>query len=260
MHYKTNRLNHDFQIAYFIAGSCQTADAAWSILSDLKEDRSNAVKSFKAYNLRDRAKIKRAEQVIAKFIDPHTGNVEPANEDDPEYMEALADIEELRALSETVQKNYDAGLAELAFIQKCMDKLEPLRKFAHLPDAEANEAAQYTEWKLQLVHTAQNHLLSTNHIPHDHWDTMRMHPAFEAEILPAVSQFMEVKALAASGNKDQALRLTSMLIKKNYDLPPMLPAPAPEHDVKLLETQGESNARPETKPASPDYGPLRGRA
>jgi hypothetical protein len=231
MHYKTNRLNHDFQIAYFIAGSCQTADAAYSILCDLHEDRDNAIKSFKAYNLRDRAKIKRAEASIALFIDPATSEVLPANEDDPDYLEALADIEELKALAETTQKNYDAALAERAFIQAAMEKLQPHRRFAHLSDAEAHEAAQFDEWKLQLVHTAQNHLLSTNNIPHDHWSTMRMHPAFEKEILPAIDKFVNTKMLAGSPEGQKAL--TEMLVKKNYELPPLLEAHT--QDTKMLE-------------------------
>jgi hypothetical protein len=192
MHYKTNRLNHDFQIAHFIAGSCQTPDAAYSILCDLREDRSNAIKSFKAYNMRDRAKIKRAEQVIAKFIDPDTLDVRENDQEDPDYLEAAADIEELKALAETTQKNYDAAVAELEFIDLCMAKLQPLRRFAHLPDAQAHEAAQHEEWKLQLIHTAENHLLSGHAIPPDHFATMRMHPEFATGILPEVDKLTNV--------------------------------------------------------------------
>jgi len=248
MHYKTNRLNHDFQIAYFIAGACQTADAAYSILCDLAEDRSNALKSFKAYSLRDQAKIKRAEHLMASFIDPQTGEIAEANKEDPDYMDALADIEELRALAGTTQKNYDAAVAELAFIRQCQDKLQPFRKYAHLSDSQAHEAAQFEEWKLQLIHTAQNHLLSTSNIPHDHWGTMRMHPAFEDEILPAIDKFVGVKMLA--GSKEGEAKLTALLVKKNYELPSLLEAP---QELKL--NRGESDAGKETESTYPNYSP-----
>lgn len=212
MHYKTNRQNHDFQIAYFIAGSCQTPDAAFSILCDLKEDRSNALKAFSAYSLRDQAKMIRAER---KLLD----------EDEAVRLEGQADIEEMKAMIETTQKNYDAALAEVKFIEACMDKLQPFRRFAHLPEAEAHEAAQHEEWKLQLIHTAQNMLLSNCPIPHDHWATMRMHPEFEKDILPAVNKFAELKMLAHT--PEGVKELTDFMVKKSYELPALLSAPVP---------------------------------
>jgi hypothetical protein len=208
MHYKTNRQNHDFQIAYFIAGSCQTPDAAYAILCDLREDRSNAIKSFNAHSKRDQAKMIRAER---KLLD----------EDEAVRLEGEADIEEMKAMLETTQKNYDAALAELAFIDKCMDRLQPLRKYSHLTDAEAHEAAQHEEWKLQLVHTAENHILNTGMIPPDHFATMRMHPAFVTEILPALEK---TKMLLNSSGKtpEDGARLVAHLDAKKFDLPKLL--------------------------------------
>jgi chromosome condensin MukBEF ATPase and DNA-binding subunit MukB len=235
MHYKTNRLNHDFQIAYFIAGSCQTADAAYSILCDLREDRSNALKSFTAYSKRDQAKVKKAEIKLADWSHRAYANDEQMKEIEVGILEAEADIDELRAMADTTQKNYDAALAELSFIEQCMEKLQPYRQFAHLPDAQAHEAAQFNEWKLQLIHTAQNHLLSTNNIPADHWATMRMHPAFEKEILPQIDQFVKLKLQA--GSKEGQLALTAALVKKNYELPVLLEAPKPK--PQLLDSEQE---------------------
>lgn len=208
MHYKTNRQNHDFQIAYFIAGSCQTPDAAYSILCDLKEDRSNAIKSFNAHSLRDQAKMIKAERKLQ-------------DADEAVRLEGQADIEEMKAMVETTQKNYDAALAELAFIEKCIEKLQPLRKFAHLSDAEAHEAAQHDEWKLQLVHTAENHILNTGMIPPDHFATMRMHPAFATEILPALEKTKLLLNSSGKGPEDGA-RLVAHLQEKKFDLPKLL--------------------------------------
>lgn len=208
MHYKTNRQNHDFQIAYFIAGSCQTADAAYAILCDLKEDRSNAIKSFVASNLREQAKMLKAERKLLSA-------------DRVERLEGEADIEDMKAMQETVQKNYDAALAELAFIEKCMEKVQPLRKYAHLSDAQAHEAAQQEEWKLQLVHTAENHILSHGVIPHDHWAVMRTHPEFVTGILPALEA---TKMLINDSGKspENGAKLAAHLEAKTFDLPKLL--------------------------------------
>lgn len=58
MHYKTNRQNHDFQIAFFLVGSCQTADAAYGLLHDLRQDREAALASARASEKRILAKVK----------------------------------------------------------------------------------------------------------------------------------------------------------------------------------------------------------
>jgi hypothetical protein len=208
MHYKTNRQNHDFQIAYFIAGSCQTPDAAYAILCDLREDRSNAIKSFNAHSLRDQAKMIKAQRKLQ-------------DDDEAVRLEGQADIEEMKAMVETTQKNYDAALAELAFIDKCMERLQPLRQYAHLPDAEAHEAAQHEEWKLQLIHTAENHILNSGMIPPDHFATMRMHPSFATEILPALEKTKMLLNSSGKSQEDGAL-LVSHLQTKQFDLPKLL--------------------------------------
>lgn len=242
MHYKTNRLNHDFQIAYFIAGSCQTPDAAYSILCDLKEDRLNAIKSFEASQLREKAKTMRAERKLL-------------SEDEAERLEGQADIEEMKAMVDTVQRNYDAALAELDFINRCMEKLQPLRKFGHLPDAEAHEAAQHDEWKLQLVHTAENHLLSGHAIPADHFATMRMHPSFSSEILPSVDRLAEVLTRARAGGDGKLI--ASYLEKKkeeSFNLPRLLGVPEQETKTEqAFLAEPSAGSTEQTTPSSPDY-------
>lgn len=257
MHYKTNRQNHDFQIAYFVAGSCQTPDAAYSILCDQEEDRSNAIKSFGAYSKRDQAKVKKAEAKIAQLkMQAHSNNFEKETIE-ADILEAEADIEELKALAGTTQKNYDAALAELAFIEKCKAAIQPLRKFAHLPDAEAHEAAQHDEWKLQLIHTAENHMLSGHAIPPDHFATMRMHPSFTSEILPSIDRLAKVQAVAQS--KGDGSLIAAYLEKKkeeSFNLPRLLGAPEQEtktEQVSLGESEVETMEA--TTSSSPDYSP-----
>ena len=179
MHYKTNRQNHDFQIAYFLAGSCHTPDGAYALMCDLHEDRDNAIRMYEASKLREEAKIIRAKRLLASA-------------DEAEQLEGKADMVEIEAMADTVKRNLDAAIAERATIKKCMDRLEPLRKYAHLSLPEAHQAAQQEEWKLELIQRAENYLITQGSIPTDHFATMRMHPDFKEAILPKISQMTDM--------------------------------------------------------------------
>ncbi len=206
MPYQTKRFYHDFKIVYFIAGSCHTPDAAYAILCDLKEDRSNAIKTFEASKLRERAKILRAQRLMQ-------------SSDEADRLEGQADIDEIEAMSETVNKNLAAAKAELATIEACMEKLEPLLQYAHLSLPEALEAAQAEEWKLELIFRAQNSIFTIGSIQPDQFATMRMHPAFKDEILPAIEHFTllvrnnkvsEVVALLSAAPRYELPKLPSL--------------------------------------------------
>jgi hypothetical protein len=204
MHYKTNRQNHDFQIAYFIAGACQTPDAAYAILKDLREDRSNAINSYTAGKLREQAKIVRATALLA-------------SDDEATRLDAQADLAEIEGMVATSLANYNAALAEMAFIDKCIEKVQPLRKFSHLTDAEAFEAAQQEEWKFSLIHQAENSLLTSGTVTAELFSTMRMHPDFESEIFPAVN---EIKMMLV--DPEAQGKLVERIVHKGFDLPKLL--------------------------------------
>jgi len=204
MHYKTNRLNHDFQIAYFIAGSCHTPDAAYAILCDLRDDRANALKTHAAGKLREKAKRLRAEKMLM-------------SDDEATRLEGQADLTEADAMADTAIACYDAAVAELAMIERCMAAVETHRKFAHLPLPKAHEAAQSEEWKLELIHRAENHLLTTGTIATDHFATMRLHPEFHSSILPAIN---EIRRLMGEPG-GQGLLLNNPHARK-FDLPRLL--------------------------------------
>ena len=211
VHYKTNRQNHDFQIKHFLAGACHTPDAAWALLSDLKDDRQMALDASRAHALRAEAKKIRARRKLESM-------------DELEQLEGKADLLELEAFAVTDEKNIAAATAELKTIVDLMEKLEPLRKFKHLPDAEAHEAAQQEEWRLHLIWTAQNHLISSGTIPADHVATMRMHPEFETSILPLIDK-MRVELVALAHKPGGRLQELSFV------------AQAPEYSVVHLLTK-----------------------
>lgn len=204
MHYKTNRQNHDFQIAYFLAGSCHTPDGAYALMCDLHEDRDNAIRMYEASKLREEAKVIRANRLLSSA-------------DEAERLEGKADLVEIEAMAETVQRNLDAAFAERATIRKCMDRLEPLRKYAHLSLPQAHQAAQQEEWKLELMQRAENYLMTQGAIPTDHFATMRMHPDFKDAILPKINQMTD---LMLAGNRQGLIDV--MLPNAEFSVPKLL--------------------------------------
>src|SRR6185437_13596514 len=185
MHYKTNRLNHDFQIAYFLAGSCHTPDAAYALLCDLRDDREDALKNTRAQAKRIQAKLVRAVQNLG-------------SEDQAICLEA-----------------------ELAFINKCIEKVQPYRIYAHLDEDKAHEAAQYEEWKLQLLRAAENYLMTQGTVPADHMATMRLHPAFKEEMLPILDDMY--RQIEMARNSGEGLRGLSFLFdSRKFQLPSLL--------------------------------------
>jgi hypothetical protein len=175
MHAKNNRVNKNFQIAYFLAGSCFTADGAYSLLKDLQEDREMALAQLESIDLKVQARIAKANR-----------DIEIGTE--WEELEGKAELVEIENNKKFSDRNIQAAKDELAFINECIKKLQPHRKFAHLSDPEAHEACQFDEWKYELIYRAENYLITAGTIPADHFMTMRLHPAFKQEILPVIER------------------------------------------------------------------------
>jgi hypothetical protein len=194
--YKTHRQNHDFQIAYFLAGACHTPDGAYALLCDLKEDRENAIKNYEVSLIRTQAKKLKIEKELS-------------SEDPIRELEAQADLLELKNGEEQGKVLVSAARDELAFICHCIELIRPWRKYADLSDSKAHEAAQQEEWKFELMHRAENFLLTTGTIPTDHFATMRQHPDFKTDILPWIDR---VKYLMAN-NQGNSLLAESPVLK-----------------------------------------------
>jgi len=204
MHSKNNRQNHDFQIAYFLAGSCKTPDAAYGLLMDQRDDRDVAIKNLKASELKQKAKIVRAKRKIA-------------SDDEAEQLDGQAELAEIEAFAELEAKNIAAAHAELAFIDKCLAAIEPHRKYRHLSLPEANEACQRDEWKLEFIERAENQLLTSGSISHDDYAHMRRHPDFATEIAPAIAAISNL--MLQKGGRDQLMKICE---QKTFDLPKLL--------------------------------------
>lgn len=196
MHSQNHRKNHDFQIAYFIAGQCHTPDAAYAVLCDLKEDREDAIANYHVVRKRQCAKLIRAKKKLTEA------------EDETDILEATADIEEIEHENARAEVLYNAATAELAFINQCIEKLQPLRKYTHLSDPDAHEAIQQEEWLYELLRRAENQMICLGYINPADFDVMRSHPQFESVIQPALYQ------LKLNGKPKQTESVTVSLLKE----------------------------------------------
>lgn len=178
MQAKNNRLNSNFQILHFLIGSCHTADAAYALLCDLRDERQMALDNEQVQSIKKKASIITANRLLL-------------SDDEVDRLNAEADLTEYRLSIPLHEKNLNAAEAELKFIDECILRLQPYRKYSHLPDEEAHQACQQEEWLQELIFRAQNYLMTTGSIHVDHFSTMRMHPEFLSKIIPAITQAKE---------------------------------------------------------------------
>ena len=61
---KNHKKNTNFQIVYFLIGSCSTPDGAYSLLCDLKEERQGALDAYEVTKLKNEARKLRIEKLL----------------------------------------------------------------------------------------------------------------------------------------------------------------------------------------------------
>lgn len=182
----THRLNHDFQLQYFMANSCRTPDAAYALLYAQKVDMETKLKHSKAQLLRKEIKMKQIQEIL---------NAPDSTEIDK--LEAQADALEVEADQYTYEMNLKGAQNEYDCIVELMEQLEPQRKYSHLDILDANEACQREELCEELKFRAENFLMSQGYIPSDHLSSMRCHPDFSEKILPHIG---EIQHALRNGN------------------------------------------------------------
>ena len=187
MHSASHRLNHDFQLRHFLAGSCHTPDAAWTLLYSQKIDMESKLKTAKAQAIDRRIKALEAENLLASS--------DPIMRLQGEKIQA-----ELEASQYIFDMNVEGAEKELETITSLMEELEPLCQYAHLPILERNEACWREEWCLELIRRAENNLLAYGTIPPDQLETMRQHPDFKEQIVPKI-----LELTAKVQNQDRAI-------------------------------------------------------
>lgn len=180
MHSSPHRNNSDFQLRYFMANNCHTADVAWCLMYEQKLDIMLKLEATKAKMLRREAKKAEIEEVLN---DPNISKSARLN--------AEADMIEWKSGEGLLELALAGAEQEIATIENIMEELEPQRKYGHLPLLEASQAAQREEWLLEFKQRCENYLLSIGTIPEDQLNAMRNHPDFESQIVPYVGHFVQ---------------------------------------------------------------------
>jgi len=192
MHSSPHRNNSDFQLRYFMANNCHTADIAWCVMYEQKLDIQIKLDSTKAKLLRRQAKFIEIEQALE-------------SQDPVKQLNAQADLIEWQSGQGMLEMAVLGAEQELATITSIMAELEPQRKYGDLPILEAAQAAQREEWLLEFQRRTENYLLSTGTIPEDHLNAMRNHPDFEVNIVPFITEVLH----KISVDKDKMSLLTN---------------------------------------------------
>jgi hypothetical protein len=180
--------NSHFQIRYFLAGRCHTPDEAYRVLCELREERALALENADVSSLKLALRMRWLRWFTWLPV-----------------LGALASIERVRLCRELVRIREPVRVAreELAAIETMIAEVQPHRRYAHLPDREAHQAAQRDEWGYELAARAENYLL-TGSLPPDQLATMRQHPDFASQILPRI-RFVEQALSAPPGERDKRL-------------------------------------------------------
>lgn len=204
-----HRQNSNFQLRYFIAGQCHTADGAWAALYNQKIDIEGKLEHVEAQRLRREAAIARSQAVID---DP--------NITESERLDAQADKIEQQADVSTWKSNVQGARDELDAIIQLMEELEPYRKYSGHDPLKAAELSQHDEWREELKSRAENFLAAnTLGIPWDHLQTMRSHPDFHDQILPHLLEVGSNLNNAFQKNNPQQKQISRALSK-----PPLFPS------------------------------------
>ena len=200
---KRNRQNNNFQIAYFIAGSCFTADAAYFALLNQRDDRRRALQHQAVEARRSQAKLIQAKR------DLHS-------DDEVKQLQAQADIEEIENQSQDSELLAQSCREELAFIDLCIERITPLRQYAHLSDNDAAEACQREEFAREFQFRIENFMATSGSIPHNELAVMRQHPDFNNLLLPHIDHV--TRLLQSPGGAQRLLPGAT----KTFDLPQLL--------------------------------------
>lgn len=194
MNAKNYRRNTNFQILYFLIGSCHTVDGAYALVCEQLDNVKRTVKAVEVGRIKREAKIKRLRW---KALSPFKFH----------RLDAKAELLEFDNNEEFDSNAIQAVYEEFNFWSRCKNNLQAHRKYKHLPIAEAHEAAQQDEWRLEFIRRAENFLISTGTIPPDEFNAMRMHPEFIQAILPAIEETKK----ALNAERPEFLRIKNKL-------------------------------------------------
>lgn len=200
---KRNKTNNNFQLAYFIVGSCFTADAAYFALLNQRDDRVMALNNSRVSALKTQAKLLDIERRL-KSTDPVV------------VLEAQADKLEIELNQPLNQQLIQACEEEIAFINLCIERVLPLRKYSNMPDNEAAEACQREEFAKEFMFRIENFIMTQGVVPANEISSMRQHPDFDNLLLP------HIKHVSLTLSQPDGVERLLPGATKTFDLPALL--------------------------------------
>lgn len=200
---KRNKTNNNFQLAYFIVGSCFTADAAYFALLNQRDDRQQALNASRVSEIKTRARL--------ADIDRNLRHTDPVKR-----IEAQAEKLEIELAQPLNDQLVQACQEELEFIDLCISRIKPLRKYSNLPDNEAAEACQREEFAKEFMFRIENYIMTQGSVPANELSSMRQHPDFANMLLP------HIKHVSLTLAQPNGVELLLPSATKTFDLPALL--------------------------------------
>ena len=197
---KFGKRNTNFQIAYFLAGQCHTADGAYFVLKDLLNEREGALKAHEVAKLHAESKKAKLEEAMEHGV--------PLSKE----LELKADVLNIENEQESINFLKSQTEDEVSFIKKCIEAISPHRKYGNHAESYAHEMSQREEWLLELRSRIENQLITTGAISPDDMETYRSHPDFATILWPYITA---VKTAIADKNEATINKLMQKSVTAN---------------------------------------------
>jgi len=173
------RLNSNFQIKHFIAGSRHTPDGKYVELMQMKEALEHRLTHNKAAGMRHIARLQEIEN--------HLSDLDQSKRDqlkkqllEADKVEHEGDQRQWLLASEALKSEYE-------YVCRLIQEILPSCQYAQsMPFLEVCEKIQEEEWALELKTRAEEFIASQGLIPHDHLRAMRQHPRYKELIFPRI--------------------------------------------------------------------------
>lgn len=173
------RLNSNFQIRHFIAGSRHTPDGKYVELMQMKEALEHRLTHSKAAGMRHIGKLQEIEYQLKELSTSERDNIKR------QYLEAdkvehEGDERQWLLAAEALKNEYE-------YVCRLIEEILPTCQYANsMPLLEVSEKIQEEEWALELKTRAEEFIASQGLIPHDHLRAMRQHPRYRELIFPRI--------------------------------------------------------------------------
>lgn len=172
--------NSNFQIEHFILSDSHSAWEKYRVLEELRLDRMAALKTVRAAQFRQRAKIAAVKEARGRA-----------------KLEREADLTEMEASLEIVERDIKFAQQEYDFINQYINALRPeleATRIEGFSDEDMFQTVQQKEWLERLKARAKNEMICTGTLNPETLRVMMSHPQYKDELLPYLKGLREIIA------------------------------------------------------------------